>query len=93
MAEKSSHDSNKSYSHSLDCDILWLDGPADHTVRPCRPEHLAHARAERAKILAALKAGFRPYADTEERAEAERLRLIAVYEAAIAREAVGKVGQ
>lgn len=91
MADKSSHDGNESYSHSLNCDIMWLDGPGDTTVRPCRPEHLAHARAERAKILAALKAGSRPYADTEELAEAERLRLIAVYEAAIAREAAHQV--
>ena len=42
------------------------------------------------KILASLKAGFRPYAETEELAETERLRLIAVYEAAIAREAAGQ---
>lgn len=76
-------------SDSFDCVDVFLDGPGDTTVRPCRPEHLAHARAERAKILAALKAGSRPYADTEELAEAERLRLIAVYEAAIAREAAG----
>ena len=90
MAQESSRLDDGSYFHSLDCEILWLDGPGDTTVRPCRPEHLAHARAERAKILAALKAGSRPYADTEELAEAERLRLIAVYEAAIAREAAGQ---
>ena len=32
---------------------FWLDGPGDHTVRPCRPEHLEHAKAERAKIQTA----------------------------------------
>jgi hypothetical protein len=40
-------------SMTLDCIDFWLDGPGDHTVRPCRPEHLEHAKAERAKILAA----------------------------------------
>lgn len=38
---------------TIDCTDFWLDGPGDHTVRPCRPEHLEHAKAERAKILAA----------------------------------------
>ena len=35
---------------------FWFDGPGDATVRPCRPEHLEHAMAERAKIQAALAA-------------------------------------
>ena len=89
MKEKSK-DADGSYSHSLDCEIVWLDKPGDHTVRPVPAERRKWLVAERAKILAALKAGSRPYADTEELAEAERLRLIAVYEAAIAREAAGQ---
>jgi hypothetical protein len=88
--EEKSKNADGSYSHSLDSDIVYLDGPVDRTVRPCRPEHLPHLRAEREKILTALKAGFRPRADTEELAEAERLRLIGVYDAAIAREAAGQ---
>lgn len=40
-------------SMTVDCVDFWLDGPGDHTVRPCRPELLEHAKAERAKILAA----------------------------------------
>jgi|SoiMethySBSTD1v2_1073268.scaffolds.fasta_scaffold2027219_2 hypothetical protein len=38
---------------STDCDDFWLDEPGDHTVRPCRPSLLEHAKAERAKIMAA----------------------------------------
>ena len=90
MIEKSTQANHVTVTRSEDSVDYWFDGPGDTTVRPCRPEHLPHLRAERAKILAALKAGFRPYADTEELAEAERLRLIAVYEAAIAREAAGR---
>lgn len=41
-------------SVTIECVDFWLDGPGDHTVRPCRPEHLEHAKAERAKIQAAL---------------------------------------
>jgi hypothetical protein len=41
---------------STDCVDFWLDGPGDHTVRPCRPELLEHAKAERAKIQGALAA-------------------------------------
>ncbi len=85
MAEKSGH-RNHQTTDSFGCVDVFIDEPGDTTIRPCRPEHLAHANAERAKILAALKAGFRPYEETEERAEAERLKLIAEYEAAIARE-------
>lgn len=40
-------------SLSTDCDDFWLDGPGDHTVRECPPYLLEHAKAERAKILAA----------------------------------------
>jgi hypothetical protein len=43
-------------SMTVDCVDFWLDGPGDHTVRPCRPEHLEHVKAERAKIEAALAA-------------------------------------
>ena len=53
MAEKSSQFDDESYFHSLDCDVVWLDKPGDTTVRPIRPSLLEHAKAERAKILAA----------------------------------------
>ncbi len=74
-------------SDSFGCIDILIDEPGDSTVRPCDPRDLPRARAVRAKILAALKAGFRPYADTPELAEAKRLKFIAEYEAAIARDA------
>jgi hypothetical protein len=40
-----------SANDSLDCLIIFDDGPGDTTVRPCPPELLASSMAEREKIL------------------------------------------
>jgi len=53
MAKKSPRLDDESYFHSLDCEIVWLYEPGDTTVRPILPSLLEHAKAERAKILAA----------------------------------------
>jgi len=38
---------------SVDCIDFWLEGPGDHSVRPIPSDRLEHAKAERAKVLAA----------------------------------------
>ncbi len=43
-------DGGRSWS---DCVDFWLDGPADHTVRPIPPERLEQAKALRDQIRAA----------------------------------------
>lgn len=49
--DKKAEDTGRSVT--LDCVDFWVDEPGDHTVRPCRPEHLEHAMAQRAMIQAA----------------------------------------
>jgi hypothetical protein len=43
-------------SHSFNCVDAYSDEPGDTTIHPCRPSLLEHAKAERAKIQAALTA-------------------------------------
>ena len=38
------------YFHSLNSDIIWVEGPGDTTVRPCRPERLEFLKALRARV-------------------------------------------
>jgi len=63
MSDTNHTGSNGARSWS-DCVDFWLDGPADHTVRPIPPERLEQAKALRDQILAAEAAEKQAAQDT-----------------------------
>jgi hypothetical protein len=67
MAEKPfSSGGDGSYFNSFNCVDVFVDEPGDTTVRPCDPKMLEHAKAERAKILAAQAAKRQPPQDAQQ---------------------------